>query len=204
MDIVAHPSPEPEYEWLTADALVVAPRLLGWELVTRKDGVETAGRIVEVEAYNGTADPASHAFRGQSQRNAPMFGGGGYIYAYRSYGIHTCMNIVTGPGGAAQAVLIRALEPTVGLETMIGRRGLSNPALLAKGPGRLTQALGITLADSGTTLGGAITLRPPQAPVGPADIIAGPRVGISAAKDHPWRFYLRQNQFVSGPRTVAR
>src|SRR3954470_10676805 len=96
MDILAQPDPRPEHKWLSADALIVAPQLLGWELVTQIDGVETAGRIVEVEAYHGALDPASHAFRGLSPRNAPMYRGGGYIYAYRSYGIHTCMNIATG------------------------------------------------------------------------------------------------------------
>ncbi|GAC1371320.1 MAG: DNA-3-methyladenine glycosylase [Candidatus Saccharimonadales bacterium] len=164
MDIVAYSELSAEHKWLTADALEVAPKLLGWELVTSVGGIETAGRIVEVEAYHGAADPASHAFRGESPRNAPMYRGGGYIYTYRSYGIHTCMNLVTGEGGAAQAVLIRALEPTIGLDVMAGRRGLTNPRLLA----------------------------------------AGPRIGISAAQGLPWRFYLRQNRFVSGPRNVAR
>ena len=204
MVIVAQPASSPQYEWLRADALEVAPQLLGWELVTILDGVETAGRIVEVEAYHGAEDPASHAFRGPSPRNAPMYKGGGYIYTYRSYGIHTCMYIVTGPGGQADAVLIRALEPTIGLDIMAARRKLSGPHLFAKGPGRLTQALGITLTDSGEQLGGRIELRPPQVPIKSEDIMAGPRIGISAAKDLPWRFYLRQNRFVSGPRNMTR
>ena len=204
MDIVAQPELNPQYDWLRSDALEVAPLLLGWELLTIIEGIETAGRIVEVEAYHGAEDPASHAFRGPSPRNAPMYKGRGYIYTYRSYGIHTCMNIVTGPGGQAQAVLIRALEPTVGLDTMAARRQLTDPRLFAKGPGRLTQALGITLGDSGQQLGGRISLLPPQTPINQKDIIAGPRIGISAAKDNPWRFYLRQNRFVSGPRNMTR
>lgn len=204
MDIVAQPNLSPQNDWLRADALEVAPRLLGWELVTMFDGAETAGRIVEVEAYHGARDPASHAYRGHTPRNSPMFAGGGYIYAYRSYGIHTCMNIVTGPGGEAQAVLIRAVEPTAGLNIMAARRGVAHPDLLAKGPGRLTQALSITLADNGTALGGHISLRPPETPISPDAILATLRVGISAAQDYPWRFIIKENRFVSGPRTVAR
>lgn len=204
MDIVAQPELNPQYEWLRADALEVAPKLLGWELITEIDGHITGGPIVEVEAYHGAKDPASHAFRGPSPRNSPMYKGGGYIYTYRSYGIHTCMNIVTGPNDQAQAVLIRALEPTVGLDIMAARRGLTDPQLFARGPGRLTQALGITLADSGALLGGRIQLRPHQAPIRNQDIAAGPRIGISTAKDLPWRFFVRQNRFVSGPRNMTR
>jgi DNA-3-methyladenine glycosylase len=112
------------------------------------------------------------------------------VYVYLSYGIHNCMNIVTGRAGEGQGVLLRALEPTLGLDTMITRRGLSNPKLLTNGPGRLTQALGVTRAHSGVRLGSEITLRPPAQPVDPSDIIAGPRIGISQAKDFPWRFVL--------------
>jgi DNA-3-methyladenine glycosylase len=197
MAILPQAQPPSDYDWLTQDVLTVAPALLGWELVTQLGGQETAGRIVELEAYHGTEDPASHAFRGPSPRTAPMFQCGGYIYTYRSYGIHTCMNIVTGQEGTAQAALIRAVEPTVGLEIMSARRRITNPLLLAAGPGRLTQALGITLADSGTVLGGRIWLRPPSRPIDPKAILTGPRIGISAAKDLPWRYYLSQNRFVS-------
>lgn len=177
--------------------MIVAPVLLGWDLVTRVGSIETAGRIVEVEAYLGPDDPASHAFRGPTSRTEPMFRAGGCVYAYRSYGLHTCLNIVTGRAGEGQAVLIRALEPTAGLAEMIRRRKLTNPRLLAAGPGRLTQALGIRLSDTGTVLGGTITLRAPEIPTDPRLIIAGPRIGISKAKDMPWRFYLDQNPFVS-------
>jgi DNA-3-methyladenine glycosylase len=196
------------YDWLMADSLEVAPRLLGWELVTGAGSAdETAGRIVEVEAYHGSADAASHAYRGITPRTAPMFEAGGRVYVYLSYGIHTCMNVTTGPAGEGQAVLIRALEPTVGLKVMTSRRGQTNPRLLTggqldarlltSGPGRLTQALGVTLADSGQRLGEHISLRPPAQPVPAADIVPGPRVGISNAKNLPWRFYVKGNQFVS-------
>jgi DNA-3-methyladenine glycosylase len=186
------------YSWLEQDALTVAPRLLGWELVSRAGGVETAGRIVEVEAYHGAADPASHAFHGRTPRTAPMFEAGGGVYVYLSYGLHTCLNIVCGPAGQAQAVLIRALEPTRGLETMAARRRTTDPRRLTRGPGNVGQALGLTTTDSGTRLGrGPLNLQPPATPIDPAAIIAGPRVGIRHATGHPWRFYLRGNPFVS-------
>jgi DNA-3-methyladenine glycosylase len=178
------------YDWLTQDSLVVAPQLLGWELATHAGGAETAGRIVEVEAYHGAQDAASHAYRGITPRTAPMFETGGTLYVYLSYGVHACLNIVTGGAGEGQAVLIRALEPTVGLDVMAARRGLSDPRRLASGPGKLTQALGIGLGLSGTRLGGELELRAPIRPVDPDAIVAGPRVGISKAIDHPWRFRI--------------
>lgn len=184
--------PDNNYAWLTEDALTIAPRLIGWELVSHSPVGETGGRIIEVEAYHGAEDPASHAFRGQTARNAPMFAAGSTIYLYRSYGIHTCLNIVTGPAGEAQAVLIRALEPTIGLDLMAQRRGLANPRLLTSGPGRLGQALGLILAMNGTRLGSnGLELRPPSTPVNTAAIIATPRIGIRVAVDRPWRFCLK-------------
>lgn len=195
-----HNSPATDYSWLTADALVVAPQLLGWELVSHVDGRVTAGRIVEVEAYHGLQDPASHAHRGRTPRTAPMFELGGTVYVYQSYGIHTCLNLVTGPKGEASAVLIRALEPTRGLEGMASRRQTTNPRRLASGPGNVGQALGISLKLSGTHLGGALDLRPPAAPITPDQIATSPRIGIKRAIEHPWRFYLAGNHFVSGPK----
>jgi DNA-3-methyladenine glycosylase len=185
------------YDWLTADSLSVAPQLLGWALVSHADGITTAGRIVELEAYHGAQDPASHAYRGRTPRTAPMFEAGGAIYVYLSYGIHTCMNIVTGPAGEGQAVLLRALEPTLGLDTMYQRRGTHEARQLTSGPGRLTQALGISLQLSGARLGGVLELRPPAAPLPPEAIAAGPRIGISSAKEQPWRFYVRGNPYLS-------
>jgi DNA-3-methyladenine glycosylase len=129
-----------------------------------------------------------------------MFAGGGAIYVYLSYGVHSCVNIVTGPAGEGQAVLLRALEPTAGLDLMATRRHLADPAKFCNGPGKLTQALGISLSLSGTHLGETLELKPSTSPVDPADIIAAPRIGISKAKDLPWRFYLANNPFVSWPR----
>jgi DNA-3-methyladenine glycosylase len=174
--------------------------LLGWKLLSESGGSTTGGRIVEVEAYHGANDPASHAYRGRTPRTAPMFELGGTIYVYFSYGMHTCVNIVTGPAGEAGAVLIRALEPGVGLEVMTARRGHTDLHLLTSGPGRLTQALGITLELSGTRLGGTLSIQPPSHPLPPNAVVSGPRVGISRAADRPWRFWVRGNPFVSRSR----
>jgi DNA-3-methyladenine glycosylase len=192
---------EPDYAWLESNSLEVAPKLLGWELVSHAGGAETAGRIVEVEAYHGATDPASHAYRGLTPRTTPMFERGGAIYVYLSYGVHCCINIVTGPAGEASAVLIRALEPTVGLEVMSQRRGNNDPRKLSSGPGKLTQALGITLALSGSRLGQSLSLRPPTAPIELQQIATGPRVGVSQAVGRPWRFWLRDSPFISKAKT---
>jgi DNA-3-methyladenine glycosylase len=184
-----------DYTWLRQDSLVVAPLLLSWELVSVSGGVETAGRIVEVEAYHGPQDPASHAYRGLTPRTAPMFGAGGAVYVYLSYGVHTCVNIVTGGEGEGQAVLIRALEPTTGLDAMAVRRRTTDPLKLCSGPGKLGQALGIGLDLSGSRLGETLSLRPAHSPA--PEVAAGPRIGISKAIDHPWRFYVRSSRFIS-------
>ena len=194
------PDPSP-YQWLTADSLTVAPLLLGLELVSNAGGIETAGRIVEVEAYHGREDPASHAYRGHTSRVAAMFGAGGAIYVYLSYGVHNCVNIVTGPAGEGQAVLIRALEPTIGLDVMATRRHTAGPRLLTSGPGRLSQSLGIGLDLSGSRLGETLSLRPTGPyPAQALAVATSPRIGITKAADYPWRFYLRDNPYVSGRR----
>jgi DNA-3-methyladenine glycosylase len=171
---------------------VVAPELIGATLLF--DGV--GGRIVEVEAYHHT-DPAAHSFRGRTARNAVMFGPAGYAYVYRSYGIHWCLNFVCEPQGSASAVLIRAIEPAQGVAAMRRRRGIRDERLLCSGPGRLCQALGITLAHNGLALDW-----PPfelRAGNGEAEIAIGPRIGITRAADIPWRYGLKHSPFVSKP-----
>ena len=171
--------------------LDVARALIGWTLLV--DGV--GGVVVETEAYHA-GDPAAHSFAGKTARNAAMFGPPGRVYVYRSYGLHWCMNVVGGAEEAA-AVLIRALEPTHGLETMAARRGLADPRLLCAGPGRLAQALGITAA-----LDGAALDRPPFTllpPTGSPDLVTGPRIGITRAADEPWRVGLAGSRYLSRP-----
>src|SRR5436190_16837027 len=167
----------------------LARTLIGATL--RLDGV--GGIIVETEAYD-ISDPASHSFSGPSRRNATMFGPPGRAYVYRIYGIHLCLNIVCGPepGGA---VLIRALEPTAGLDEMRARRGVESAAALCSGPGRLCQALGVTLAHDGL----AIDAPPFELVAGgePAGVVTGVRIGITKAAHQPWRFGLAGSPFVS-------
>jgi len=170
----------------------VAPDLIGATLLFNGVG----GRLVEVEAYHHT-DPAAHSYRGQTSRNAVMFGPPGYTYVYRSYGIHWCLNLVCEPKGSASAVLIRALEPTDGLPLMRRRRGLSEVRLLCAGPGRVCEALGITAAHNGMAL-----YEPPFAlfaRTGEAEVIAGPRIGITKAAEKPWRYGLKGSAFLSKP-----
>jgi DNA-3-methyladenine glycosylase len=172
--------------------LEVAPDLIGVTLLV--DGV--GGRIVEVEAYHQT-DPAAHSFGGPTSRNAVMFGPPGYVYVYRSYGIHWCVNFVCEPKGSASAVLIRAVEPTVGLAVMRRRRGVADERLLCSGPGRVCEALRITHAQNGLALD-----EPPFALFARTDeveVIAGPRIGITKAVEKPWRYGLKGSRFLSKP-----
>ena len=158
------------------------------------DGV--GGTIVEVEAYDAE-DPASHGFRGQTPRNRSMFGPPGHAYVYRSYGIHWCLNLVCGEEGTAEAVLLRALEPLYGRETMSARRGLDDPRLLCSGPGRLCQALGVTAEHDGLPLDAApFELR---APASDAEVVRGARIGLTLAADVPWRYALAGSRFLSRP-----
>jgi DNA-3-methyladenine glycosylase len=155
------------------------------------------GVIVETEAY-AAYEPASHAFGGRKRRNATMFGPPGHLYVYRSYGVHWCANVVCGAVGVASAVLLRAVEPTQGLDEMRARRGVDDPHLLAAGPGRLTQALGLSGENDGDDL------TPPRyvllAPNEPVEIVASTRVGISRAVELPWRYSVAGSSFVSRPR----
>jgi DNA-3-methyladenine glycosylase len=172
--------------------LEVAPDLIGATLLVGGVG----GRIVEVEAYHHT-DAAAHSFRGPTSRNAVMFGPPGYVYVYRSYGIHWCVNFVCEPKGSASAVLIRAVEPTVGLATMRRRRGVTDERLLCSGPGRVCDALRITHAQNGLALDAppfALFVRTDE-----VEVIAGPRIGITKAVEKPWRYGLKGSRFLSKP-----
>lgn len=179
-------------------SVTVAPLLLN-KIFAAADG--RAGRIVEVEAYAGAVDPAAHTYRGKTPRNATMFGPPGHLYVYFTYGMHWCANCVCGPEGAGGAVLIRALEPLHGLAQM--RAARPRNALdrdLCRGPARLTQALGIDGEQDGIDLvsatDGYTVVVDGVAP--PANIASGPRIGISVAKDFPWRWYVPGNRYVSG------
>jgi DNA-3-methyladenine glycosylase len=170
----------------------IAPELVGVTLLV--DGV--GGKIVEVEAYDHE-DPAAHGFGGRTERNASMFGPPGHAYVYRSYGIHWCLNLVCEPEGVASAVLIRALEPTQGLDVMAQRRGTEVPRLLAAGPGRLCQALGVTREHDGASLD-----RPPfelHAATAEVSVERGPRIGITKAADREWRYAEAGSKFLSRP-----
>jgi DNA-3-methyladenine glycosylase len=168
----------------------VAPELIGVTLLV--DGV--GGPIVEVEAYDHE-DPASHAYRGRTARNASMFGPPGHAYVYRSYGIHWCLNLVCGEDGVAEAVLVRALEPVHGVERMKERRRTETARLLCSGPGRLCEALGVTGEQDGLPLD-----RPPfqlaQRATTP-EVATAPRIGITQAAERPWRYLLVGSPFLS-------
>ncbi|WP_106210874.1 DNA-3-methyladenine glycosylase [Glaciihabitans tibetensis] len=180
---------------LRQSALTVAPMLLGATITC--SGVTV--RLTEVEAYLGAEDPGSHAFRGPTPRNAPMYGDAGHLYCYFTYGMHTCANVTTGPVGSAQAVLLRAGEVVGGVALARSRRTTSRiDPDLARGPARLTVALGITLDDSGVDLGsGRVQLE--LAPE-PAHYGSGPRTGVSGpggSLDYPWRFWIPNESSVS-------
>jgi DNA-3-methyladenine glycosylase len=170
----------------------VARDLIGATLLFNGIG----GTIVEVEAYHHT-DPAAHSFRGPTARNRVMFGPPGFSYVYRSYGIHWCVNFVCEEEGSASAVLIRALEPTHGLAAMRRRRGLEDVRTLCSGPGKLCEALSITVAHSALALD-----QPPyalHARTGKVDVVSGIRIGLTKAVELPWRYGLRGSKFVSKP-----
>ena len=174
----------------------MARALIGCVLVSDRPEGRTGGRIVETEGYLGPDDPASHAAKRRTGRVAAMWGPPGIAYVYRSYGLHAMLNVVTEPEGATGAVLIRALEPVVGVELMRRRRGLAETRQLCAGPGRLCQALGIGLDDHGTDLvaSAQLWIAPGTAPTA---ISAGVRIGITRGTDVPWRFFETGSPYVS-------
>jgi DNA-3-methyladenine glycosylase len=189
---------------LATDPVSAARLLVGAALTCR--GV--AATVVEVEAYGGPTegpwpDAASHSFRGRGGRNAIMFGPPGRMYTYRSHGIHVCANVVCGDDGVAAAVLLRAAVVTDGFDVAHARRGPVRTAALARGPGNLCSALGITMDDNGIDLFDgrgdvAIELRAPE------PVSSGPRVGVSKAADRPWRFWIAESPEVSAYRRSPR
>jgi DNA-3-methyladenine glycosylase len=186
----------PDFAFLDAPASEVAPLLLGAVLERTLGRRTLRARIVETEAYDQT-DVASHSYRGQTPRTAVMFGPAGYLYVYFTYGMHYCCNVVVGPAGHGAAVLIRAVEPLEGEADMALRRhGQAGPPL-TNGPAKLCQALAIDRALSGHDLRRPPLRLIPGSPAEPAAIVQTTRIGLSHGKDVPWRFYLRDNPYVS-------
>ena len=184
------------YERTTID---VARDLRGQVLVSEAPQGRTAGRIVETEAYLGADDPASHAARLRTGRVTAMWGEPGIAYVYRSYGIHAMLNVVTEPPGATGAVLIRALEPLIGIDLMRVRRGLEEDRLLCSGPGKLCQALAIGLDLHGTDLvtGNRLWIARGESP---SHVSMSGRIGITRGQAHPWRYWITANPHVSAHR----
>ncbi|NNE75172.1 MAG: DNA-3-methyladenine glycosylase [Acidimicrobiales bacterium] len=185
---------------LARRATAVAPDLLGLTLVGTGG---TSGRIVEVEAYEGIDDPASHGYRGPTPRSAIMFGPPGVLYVYRSYGMHWCANVVCGPEGESHAVLIRAIEPLAGRPEMRRRRRADEgdrswpDRQLTNGPGKVCEALGIGEEHLGARLGARRGVRLTGPRVEPAGIERSPRIGIRVATERPWRWFDASSEFVS-------
>jgi len=193
-------SASPDLALLAGDVLDVAPRLLGASLTHA--GVTV--RLTEVEAYAGSDDPGSHACRGPTPRTRVMFGPPGHLYAYFSYGMHVCANVVTGREGTASAVLLRAGEVVDGVDLARERRATTRERDLARGPANLCRALGMGLDLDGTDLSrGPVRLVLAAAPE-PGRVSTGPRVGLRGAPDRPWRFWLTGEPTVSAYRPAAK
>lgn len=195
----------PESFYQNDDVVSLSQKLLGKYLFTRVDGELTGGIIVETEAYRGPEDVGSHAYNHRrTSRNDIMYSKGGVVYMYICYGIHDMLNIVTGREGESHAILIRALEPTDGLEVMRKRRGFDNDdKRLCKGPGALAKALGLKKVHNGTSLqGDSIWIESRGYEPDTEDVIARPRIGLNIEEPYksiPWRFYIRSNKFISRP-----
>jgi DNA-3-methyladenine glycosylase len=183
-------------EFYNRSTLKVAKELLGKYLMVQKDGHLVSGKIVETEAYIGFKDPASHAYRGMTPRNQVMFGHPGYAYVYLTYGMHHCLNLVTEKKGYPAAVLIRALEPDEGIQIMKRRRGRQKPKDLTSGPGKLCQALDIDRRLNGADLCAQIICVEERGEV-VRRIATSSRIGVEEQKAKKWRFYVKDNEFVS-------
>ncbi len=192
LSIRAMPPPRLRRSFFDRSVHRVAPELIGATLLVNGVG----GVIVEVEAYRHT-EPAAHSYGGLTKRNAVMFGPAGFVYVYRSYGIHWCLNFVCEEEGSASAVLIRALQPTRGLRAMRRRRGVDAERALCSGPGKLCEALDVTDRHNGLALDRApFELR---ARAGKVDVVTGVRIGITKAVELPWRYGLKGSAFLSKP-----
>lgn len=187
------------------ESCVIAPKLLGQYIIRRTKSVLCIGRIVETEAYGGTyrrqADDGAHSFRGLTKRTEPMFCAGGIAYVYLIYGMYHCVNVVTAPAGSGQAVLIRAVEPVTGIEEMLANRHMTciKPRI-SNGPGKLCQAMNITLADNKADLcSSSLCIAHPEK-IPRFSIVRTPRIHIDYAvkgKTFPWRYYIKNNPYVS-------
>ena len=201
-------------DWFRRPVLDLAPLLLGCALVRRTSDGTVAVRITEVEAYAGTVDPGSHAFRGRTARNSSMFEAAGRVYVYFTYGMHHCVNVVCGAEGVSRAVLLRAGEVVEGVGIARARRPAARRDRdLARGPARLTQALGLTREDDGELLGGAgsricLELAEPASAVPAERVRSGPRVGVAGpggdGEAFPWRFWIDGDPTVSPYKPAAR
>lgn len=192
-----------ERQFYTRELLTVAKELLG-KILVKKDGkIILSGKIVEVEAYDGSIDEAAHTYIGKTQRNEIMFGTGGFLYVYFTYGAHFCSNIVTGKEGEGTAILIRAIEPAEGIDKMIynrfGRDLIKEKEKynLTSGPGKICQALSITKDHYGLDLTGNKIFLLDQPKIKDGQIVVSKRIGIKKSIDLPWRFYIKDNPYIS-------
>jgi DNA-3-methyladenine glycosylase len=181
---------------LAPDAVTAARQILGWKFTMRIDGIELSGRIVETEAYDQT-DAASHSYKGRTPRTDVMFGPAGHLYVYFTYGMHYCCNVAIGPEGHGAAVLIRALEPLSGDDIMRKNRNGRSGIELTNGPAKVCQALQIGKQLNGHDLSKPPLVLEPVEPVEDSEVVQTTRIGISQAKDEPWRFYIKDNLWVS-------